>query len=241
MGRTPELTFTFSPMEGGKTRQIIIERWEAEESDISTLLAKPSTDKKGGEQIITRFGNMTSDVDVIFTKDDDVVQAVLAGIGRRAAQLEGGELAHELARLEDKAIHQTLTHLGKLAAQEHPWRLYVDEAQFISPSQVDDLRTLVDEHGVGVEAFGLRTDFRGDFFPGSDALMRKADHIREIKKACKIKGCSHNAIYNSRIVDGLIITEGEQVAIDGIDARYVPLCSTHYKEGQNTTLDYPKS
>lgn len=241
MGRTPELTYTFSPMEGGKTRQIIIERWEAEESNISTLLAKPATDKKGGEQIVTRFGNMTSDVDVIFGTEDDVLQTVLAGIGRRAAQIEGGEFAHELANLDDTAIRRTLAHLGKLAAQEHLWRLYVDEAQFMIPAQVDSLRTLVDDYGVGVEAFGLRTDFRGEFFPGSDALMRKADHIREIKKACKIKGCSHNAIYNSRIVNGLIVTEGAQVAIDGIDARYAPLCSSHYAEGQNTTLEYPKS
>ena len=232
----PTLTFIFSPMEGGKTRQIITERWETEERNIKTILAKPAVDKKAGEQIISRFGNMTSSVDVILQPQDDVVTSILSGIGGRAMTLEGGELAAEYARLRQEKLIHTLVHLGTLATHESPWAIYIDESQFLNPEQVRGLRTLVDDYGVGVEAFGLRTDFRGEFFPGSDVLMRTADHIREIQKACKVEGCGNNAIYNSRLVNGLIVTEGPQVAIDGIDAVYAPICSSHYAQGQQAVL-----
>lgn len=99
--------------------------------------------------------------------------------------------------------------------------IIVDEAQFLTPSQIDELRTLVDEEDLPVLCFGLRTDFRTKFFPGAMRLMELADSISEIKTICE---CGRKATVNARFDDsGRIITEGDQVVLGGND-RYTAMC-----------------
>lgn len=104
-----------------------------------------------------------------------------------------------------------------------------DEAQFFTPSQIDDLRTLVDEDDLPVLCYGLRTDFQTHFFPGSMRLMELADSVTEIKTVC---ACGRKATVNARIDGrGNIVTEGSQVLLGGNDS-YVAMCHKCWKEKQ---------
>ena len=101
-----------------------------------------------------------------------------------------------------------------------------DEAQFFTPAQIDDLRTLVDEEDLPVLCFGLRTDFLTHFFPGAQRLMELADSITEIKTVC---ACGRKATVNARIdARGNIVTEGAQVLLGGNDS-YVAMCHQCWK------------
>lgn len=96
-----------------------------------------------------------------------------------------------------------------------------DESQFLTPDQIEGLRSLVDEENIPVLCFGLRTDFLTHFFPGSMRLMELADSITEIKTICE---CGSKATVNARFDEnGRIITEGDQVVLGGND-RYTAMC-----------------
>ena len=99
--------------------------------------------------------------------------------------------------------------------------IIVDECQFLTPEQVDQLADIVIEKKIPVLCFGLSTDFTTHLFPGSKRLFEIAESISEIKSVCT---CGAKATVNARIDDeGKIITEGSQVCIGGND-RYVAMC-----------------
>ena len=99
--------------------------------------------------------------------------------------------------------------------------IIADEAQFFTPSQIDELRQIVDTADVPVMCFGLRTDFLTKLFPGAMRLMEVADSITEIKTICT---CGRKAIVNARLDgEGNIVTEGEQVMLGGNDT-YTAMC-----------------
>lgn len=103
----------------------------------------------------------------------------------------------------------------------------VDEAQFLTDAQVDQLAWLADTLGVPVLAYGLRTDFQGALFPGSARLLALADSLIEIKSVC---ACGRKATMNLRVDDaGRPIAQGQQTEIGGND-RYVALCRRHFTE-----------
>ena len=105
--------------------------------------------------------------------------------------------------------------------------IIVDECQFLTPIQVEQLRSIVDEFQVPVLCFGLRTDFQTKLFPGSMRLMELADVIEEIKTMCD---CGAKATVNARISDGYIVTEGAQVVLGGNDS-YIAMCHRCYIRG----------
>lgn len=103
----------------------------------------------------------------------------------------------------------------------------VDEAQFLTAGQVDQLAHVCDVLGVPVLAYGLRTDFRGELFPGSARLLAIADALIEIKSVCT---CGRKATMNLRIdAAGNAISEGAQTEIGG-NERYIALCRRHFSE-----------
>ena len=103
----------------------------------------------------------------------------------------------------------------------------VDEAQFLTASQVDQLARVVDEHDVPVLCFGLRTDFRGELFPGSARLLAIGDKLAELKTVCD---CGRKATMTVRLdEDGRVVAAGEQVEIGG-NERYESKCRRHYRE-----------
>jgi len=101
----------------------------------------------------------------------------------------------------------------------------VDEAQFLARAQVLDLARVCDELGIPVLCYGLRTDFRGELFAGSAALLGLADALVELKAVCE---CGAKATMNLRIdAEGHAVSEGAQMAIGG-NERYVALCRKHF-------------
>ena len=106
--------------------------------------------------------------------------------------------------------------------------IIVDECQFLTEVQIDQLRAIVDEHNVPVMCFGLRTDFQTKLFPGSLRLMEVADTIQEIKTICD---CGAKATVNARIDgEGHIVTQGAQVVLGGNDS-YIAMCHKCYVRG----------
>ena len=103
----------------------------------------------------------------------------------------------------------------------------VDECQFLTEAQIDQLRAIVNDYNVPVMCFGLRTDFQTRLFPGSRRLMELADCIEEIKTMCD---CGSKATVNARINDGFIVTEGAQVVLGGNDC-YIAMCHRCYIRG----------
>ena len=106
--------------------------------------------------------------------------------------------------------------------------IIVDECQFLTREQIDQLRSIVDEENIPVICFGLRTDFQTRLFPGSLRLMEVADTIQEIKTICD---CGAKATVNARIdARGRIVTQGAQVELGGND-RYIAMCHQCYIRG----------
>lgn len=106
------------------------------------------------------------------------------------------------------------------------WYL-IDEAQFLTEAQVDQLARVVDEMGSNVICYGLRTDFQTHLFEGSRRLFEIADTIDEIKSTCN---CGHKTIVNARIdANGNFVQEGAQVEIGG-DDRYVAVCRKCWRD-----------
>ena len=112
--------------------------------------------------------------------------------------------------------------------------LLVDEAQFLEPSQVDELLFFSTDMDIPVICYGLRTDFRLQGFPGSARLLEIASSIEEMKTICE---CGKKATINVRYVNGELVTEGDQVAIDGFDkVTYESLCpKCYYKKIKKLT------
>ena len=106
--------------------------------------------------------------------------------------------------------------------------IIVDECQFMTRSQIDQLRAVVNDYDIPVMCFGLRTDFLTRLFPGSMRLMEIADNIEEIKTICD---CGAKATVNARIDgEGHIVTEGAQVLLGGNDS-YIAMCHRCWVRG----------
>ncbi|MEX1250562.1 MAG: thymidine kinase [Hyphomonas sp.] len=104
--------------------------------------------------------------------------------------------------------------------------IFVDEAQFLTRDQVWQLARVADHLGMPVLTYGLRTDFRGELFDGSAALLAIADSLREVRTICE---CGRKAIMVVRLgPDGRALTEGDQISIE--KTTYVSLCRRHWEE-----------
>jgi len=117
--------------------------------------------------------------------------------------------------------------------------LICDEVQFYTPLQVEQLARLVDEMGVDVFAFGITADFRTQLFPGSRRMIELADRVQvlQVEALC---WCGRRATHNARVVDGVMVVEGEQVVVGdtapGSEAlvEYEVLCRRHFMRRMNS-------
>ena len=108
--------------------------------------------------------------------------------------------------------------------------ILIDEAQFLTQKQVWELSDVVDKLNIPVMCYGLRTDFQGKLFPGSETLLSISDELREIRTICD---CGKKAIMVVRQDEkGKVIKEGEQIEIGGND-KYISLCRYHWKSQMN--------
>jgi len=204
-----KLYFRYGAMNSGKSTGLLQAAFNYEERGQRVLLAKPSVDTKGDREIVSRLG-VTREVDVVFTPDADV----------RAAVADAGATDPDSARLDGMVRPVSC--------------VLVDEAQFLTPRQVDDLLRVAVLDGIPVLAYGIRTDFRTEAFPGSARLLEVAHSLEELKTICR---CGRKAVFNARKVDGRFVFDGSQVAIDGVDVTYESLCANCYLTESGGRLD----
>lgn len=206
-----KLYFRYGAMNSGKSTSLLQAAYNYEERGQHVLLAKPAIDTKGADQIESRLG-VTRTVDFVIEHDDDVRELLDRQRERLAAEA-GAEVAC----------------------------LLLDEAQFLTPAQVDSLFRITVEDGIPVIAYGIRTDFRTEAFPGSRRLLEIAHSLEELKTICR---CGRKALFNGRVIDGRFVFDGDQVAIDAATAAerdehfvtYESLCGTCYLEESGGVL-----
>ena len=146
---------------------------------------------------------------VVDTREKDNVIRSCIGIERKCSWIYA-----------DTDLYVMIRDLFGQAVAVIDWIL-IDEAQFLSADQVDQLARVVDDYGSNVICYGLRTDFRTHLFEGSRRLFEIADSIDEIKSTCS---CGRKTIVNARIdSNGDFVTEGQQLEIGG-DDRYIAVC-----------------
>ena len=145
-----------------------------------------------------------------------------AGEGRIASRIGIGQDADTYASDED--LYEKIT---KRLADGPCACIFVDEAHFLSDTQVWDLARAVDDLGVPIMCYGLRVDFRGKLFPGSAALLAWSDEMREIRTICH---CGKKATMVVRMdASGAVVRSGAQVQIGGNES-YLSLCRRHWRE-----------
>jgi thymidine kinase len=189
-------------MNSGKSTALLQAAHNYEERGQAVLLAKPDVDTKGDTTILSRLG-VDRDVDFLVTPELD--------------------LRKEFQRLSTLQRDKT----GKRVAC-----LLIDEAQFLSREQVNQALEIAVLDDVPVIAFGIRTDFLTNGFPGSLRLLEIAHSLEELKTICR---CGKKAMFNARKVNGEFVFDGDQVAIDGEDVTYESLCPSCYFREQSAS------
>ena len=193
-----KLYFRYGAMGSSKSANILMVRYNYEERGQYAVLLKPRTDNRDGEHEIQ------------------------SRIGLSAPAEYVDEFLKEIAEFWDDEISEYTYHGKRVDA------LLVDEAQFLSPEEVDTLSDIVDFYNIPVLCYVLRTDFMNHLFPGSMRLMEIADVIEEVPTVC---WCGKRAQCNTRYANGKIVREGAQIML-GSNESYVALCRKHYKEGK---------
>tara|TARA_B110000459_G_C16439386_1_gene415560 strand:- start:159 stop:752 length:594 start_codon:yes stop_codon:yes gene_type:complete len=192
-----KLYFRYGAMNSGKSTALLQAAYNYEERAQHVLIAKPSVDSKGDKSIVSRLG-VSRDVDFLITPTQNLRE-------KFSSETES------LNRAENK----------KIAC------LLLDEAQFLTPEQVDQCLEIAVLDGVPVLAYGIRTDFKTLSFPGSKRLLEISHSLEELKTICR---CGRKAMFNGRLLNGVFIFDGEQVAIDGDQVTYESLCANCYLE-----------
>ena len=145
-----------------------------------------------------------------------------AGKGKIASRIGLSADAMTFSQTDDLQQKIEACHAEKAIAC-----VLIDEAQFLSRSQVEQLCTIADELGIPILCYGIRTDFLGNLFEGSAALLGLADNLVELKTICH---CGRKATMNLRLgADGQAIKEGDQVEVGG-NERYIAMCRRHFRE-----------
>ncbi|MGE6698434.1 thymidine kinase [Hyphomonas sp. NPDC076900] len=148
---------------------------------------------------------------------------------------DDGHISSRIGISAEATLYTADTHLFSLIRERknvHPIdAVFVDEAQFLTRDQVWQLARVADHFGVPVLTYGLRTDFRGELFEGSAALLAIADELREVRTICE---CGRKATMVVRLgPDGKALTEGEQISIG--KATYLSVCRRHWEERMGRT------
>jgi thymidine kinase len=199
-----KLYFRYGAMNSGKSTALLQAAFNYEERGHQVLLAKPQIDTKGDAHIVSRLG-VTRPVDFTISPEQDIYYAFVT---ERDA----------VARSTGVAVSCLL----------------VDEAQFLTESQVDDLLRIAIIEAVPVLAYGIRTDFQTVAFPGSRRLLEVAHSLEELKTICR---CGRKAIFNARRIGEEFIFDGDQVAIDSANVTYESLCGACYLEESGDVLN----
>ncbi len=195
-----KLYFRHGAMNSGKSTALLQAAHNYEERQQHVLLAKPAIDTKGDATIVSRLG-VDRHVDFLVTPELN--------------------LRSTFVKLATDHLLETATKISCLL---------IDEAQFLSRDQVDQALQIAVLEDVPVLAYGIRTDFLTNGFPGSLRLLEIAHSLEELKTICR---CGRKAMFNARKANGEFIFDGAQVAIDGVDVTYESLCPHCYFDEKN--------
>lgn len=192
-----KLLFKYGNMSSGKSLHLLATAHNFEKQNITFLIFKSEIDTRDGVGVI--HSRALGDRECVsITIKDNIYQII--------------------SRYYDEMFYTAYEPLK--------WIL-VDEAQFLTKKQVEELAAIADNFGINVICYGLRSDFKTNLFEGSKRLFEIADSFEEIKISCK---CNHKTIFNARVNKNKdIITEGNQIEVGG-DDRYVSICRKCYFE-----------
>lgn len=192
-----KLYYSYGTMGAAKSAQLLMKAYSFEERGIPFVCVKPSIDNRDGVDIIKSRIGIQREC-ITIDKDDNVFDF----------------------------INQCVFN-SKLQLVEPPKWVLVDESQFLTSEQVEQLAKVVDDLDINVMCYGLRSDFSTHTFDGSKRLFELSDEINEMKISCS---CGRKAIINARIDEnGKVISDGEQIFIGGNES-YIPLCRKCYNE-----------
>lgn len=187
-----KLYFKYGCMGSTKSLSLITTSYQFEEKQIPHMIIKPS------------IGNRN---------DDDGFVSSRIGVKRECVCIDKDTNIYDLIK--------TCLEIQKVEFNKTITWILVDECQFLTEDQVDQLSHIVDDLHINVVCYGLRTDFKSKFFEGSKRLMEIADSIEEIKSSCS---CGDKAIINARMdKNNNVLSSGEQILIGGND-KYTALC-----------------
>ena len=233
------LRFRYSPMNAGKSSNLLQVAHNYNERGMNVLLLKPSKDTKGENRIVSRAMKDSREVDFLVTPNMNIYDLIINYLKQNSKKSSINEQVMEKIKSVEKdhvrvnAIYNSIINYLIENNYENKFEnilnaVLVDEAQFLTERQVKELSDVAVILDIPVICFGLRTDFRGELFPGSEALFRYANSLEELTTVCV---CGKKALHNARLVNGKYVSEGEQVAIDEKDnVTYISLCPEHYRE-----------
>jgi thymidine kinase len=200
-------------MNSGKSTAMLQAAYNYEERGHRVLLAKPAIDTRGDLGILSRLG-VSREVDFVLSPESDAYATF------------------------QKHRERTVRRYARDVSC-----LLVDEAQFLTEAQVDDLLRIALLENIPVLAYGIRTDFQTVAFPGSRRLLEIAHSLEELKTICR---CGRKAVFNARKVDGVFVFDGAQVAIDASSSEgedglhettYESLCGLCYLQESHGVLN----
>ncbi len=233
------LRFRYSPMNAGKSSNLLQVAHNYNERGMNVLLMKPSLDTKGDDRIVARGMKDSRKVDYLLAPNMNIYDLVVDYLKKNNGEyIDTGELLRKIKKIEKdpekiNLIYNTINEYLIEKNYDNKFdkilsAILIDEAQFLTEKQVKELSDITVILDIPVICFGLRTDFKGNLFPGSEALFRYANSLEELTTVCI---CGKKALHNARLVNGRYVNDGDQVAIDEKDnVTYISLCPEHYRE-----------
>ena len=233
------LRFRYSPMNAGKSSNLLQVAHNYNERGMNVLLMKPSLDTKGDDRVVARGMKDSRKVDYLVTPNMNIYDLVVEYLKKNNKEYtDNSFLIERIKKIESdpKKIDAMYNVINDyLVNQGYDNRfdkilsaILIDEAQFLTEKQVKELSDITVILDIPVICFGLRTDFKGNLFPGSEALFRYANSLEELTTVCV---CGKKSLHNARLVNGKYVSDGDQVAIDEKDdVTYISLCPEHYRE-----------
>lgn len=233
------LRFRYSPMNAGKSSNLLQVAHNYNERGMNVLLMKPSLDTKGDDRVVARGMKDSRKVDYLVTPSMNIYDLVVDYLKKNNKEyINNEELLKKIEQFEKdpkkiSIIYNTINDYLIEKNYDNKFdkilsAILMDEAQFLTEKQVKQLSDITVILDIPVICFGLRTDFKGNLFPGSEALFRYANSLEELTTVCI---CGKKALHNARLVNGKYVSDGSQVAIDEKDnVTYISLCPEHYRE-----------
>lgn len=233
------LRFRYSPMNAGKSSNLLQVAHNYNERGMNVLLLKPAIDTKGDDTIVARGMKEARKVDYLIDQNMNIYDLVISYLKKNNKEyMNNQELLEKIKKISNndilnELIYSTITSYMTEKNYNNKFdkilaAVLIDEAQFLTEKQVKELSDITVILDIPVICYGLRTDFLGNLFTGSEALFRYANSLEELTTVCI---CGKKALHNARLVNGKYVKEGSQVAIDEKDnVTYISLCPEHYRE-----------